>query len=48
MLKVLANLYSSNKEGFEEIVRSLKSLGYDVALETDTNGVIVKEVSDES
>ena len=48
MLKVFANMYSSNEEDFNVVADVLKRNGYEIAYQDKTTGVIIGETNDES
>lgn len=47
MLKVFANMYSSNEEDFNAVANVLKANGYEIAYQDKTTGVIIGETNDE-
>lgn len=46
MLKAFGNVSSYNKDDFNILVKALENDGFQVALLTETNGTVIKEVSD--
>jgi len=47
MLKVYGNIYSENKDDFNEMIRVLESSGFQIAYRHPNNADVIKEVSDE-
>jgi hypothetical protein len=45
MLKDFGNIFANSKENFAEIERALNDNGFEIAHDTETSGVIVKEVA---
>lgn len=45
MLKNFGNVYGTTKENLDEIERALNDNGFEIAHDTETSGVIVKEVA---
>lgn len=45
MLKNFGSVYSNVKESFDEIEKALNDNGFEIAHDTETSGVIVKEVA---
>lgn len=45
MLKDFGSIFSNVKENFDEIEKALNDNGFKIAHDTETSGVIVKEVA---
>jgi hypothetical protein len=45
MLKNFGSIFSNVKENFDEIEKALNDNGFEIAHDTETSGVIVKEVA---
>ena len=46
MLKVFGTIYSQNKDDFNALCKSLANDGFEVALQNETNGTVIKQVTD--
>ena len=45
MLKMLATVYANEKADFDEVIDSLENDGYVIAYQTETSGIVMKEVN---
>lgn len=45
MLKVFGHIYSNSADDFKTIMTSLKNDGFEVAIEGDNSGTIIKDVA---
>lgn len=46
MLKQVGSIYAQTKEEMNNLEKCLKTEGYDIAFDTETGGIIIKEVEE--